>query len=309
MFAHRVRAGTLAASGRSIKKRSVEQHLRSVGQIFASVGARDPRMDDLGAIDLRIRRQLRSYDREDPPPSRVRPVPLQLLLYVFEIYHNGTPKQQAVADLCIIAFFFLLRPGEYCEGGSDTRSTPFRLRDIQFFTDATRHSADVVPLALLNDANFCSLTFNDQKNAVKGECMGHGTTPCDVANPIKRLASRVRYLRENNAPPDMPLAAYKSGNTWIHVKSTDITDALRAGAIDIGPSLGFGPADVSARAMRAGGAMALLLADVDSDKIRLIGRWKSDEMLRYLHTTARPIMQNFAAQMVQHGAYALIPTS
>ena len=59
--------------------------------------------------------------------------------------------------------------------------------------------------------------------------------------------------------------------------------------------------------MRAGGAMALLLGDVDYDKIKLLGRWRSDAMMVYLHTSARPLMQNFANVMVNHGDYAQIP--
>ena len=39
--------------------------------------------------------------------------------------------------------------------------------------------------------------------------------------------------------------------------------------------------------MQAGGAMALLMARVDTDTIRLEGRWRSDVMLRYLHMRAQ----------------------
>jgi hypothetical protein len=50
IFAHRVRSGILAAKGQPIKKRSVEQYLRSVGQIFSSVGGQDPRLYQLGKL-------------------------------------------------------------------------------------------------------------------------------------------------------------------------------------------------------------------------------------------------------------------
>jgi hypothetical protein len=53
--------------------------------------------------------------------------------------------------------------------------------------------------------------------------------------------------------------------------------------------------------------MALLLAHVDTDIIRLIGRWRSDEMLRYLHLQAQPIMRNFASLMLHGGDYTLLP--
>jgi hypothetical protein len=53
--------------------------------------------------------------------------------------------------------------------------------------------------------------------------------------------------------------------------------------------------------------MALLLAQVDTDIIRLIGRWRSDEMLRYLHLQAQPVMLNFARRMLQAGVYTILP--
>lgn len=36
--------------------------------------------------------------------------------------------------------------------------------------------------------------------------------------------------------------------------------------------------------------MALLCAGVDSDRLQLIGRWRSDEMFRYLNVQAQLIM-------------------
>jgi hypothetical protein len=55
--------------------------------------------------------------------------------------------------------------------------------------------------------------------------------------------------------------------------------------------------------------MTLLCAAVDTDKIRLLGRWCSDEMLRYLHVQAFPIVAPLAKQMLQHGNFALIPNN
>jgi hypothetical protein len=40
--------------------------------------------------------------------------------------------------------------------------------------------------------------------------------------------------------------------------------------------------------------MALLCAKVDTDLIQLLGRWRSDLMLRYLQVQAQPVMQKFA---------------
>ena len=53
--------------------------------------------------------------------------------------------------------------------------------------------------------------------------------------------------------------------------------------------------------------MALLLGGVNYNKIKLLGRWRSDAMMVYLHTSARPLMKNFANVMVENGDYAQIP--
>jgi hypothetical protein len=53
--------------------------------------------------------------------------------------------------------------------------------------------------------------------------------------------------------------------------------------------------------------MALVCADVDPDRIQLLGRWKSDEMLRYLHIQVLPIVAPLASLMVQHGFFSFIP--
>ena len=53
--------------------------------------------------------------------------------------------------------------------------------------------------------------------------------------------------------------------------------------------------------------MALLFSGVDHDIISLIGRWRSDEMMRYLHVQAELIMRNFSKLMISHGNYNLLP--
>ena len=55
--------------------------------------------------------------------------------------------------------------------------------------------------------------------------------------------------------------------------------------------------------------MALLCGNVDTDKIRFLGRWRSDEMLRYLHVQALPIAAPLASLMVRHGFFSFIPNN
>ena len=79
IFAERVHTGVLTANGIPIKKWSVEQYLRSIGQIFSALGASDPRNNKLGKLDFRLGRQLATYAKQDPPSTRVRPIPVSVL--------------------------------------------------------------------------------------------------------------------------------------------------------------------------------------------------------------------------------------
>ena len=53
--------------------------------------------------------------------------------------------------------------------------------------------------------------------------------------------------------------------------------------------------------------MALLCSGFNKDIISLIGHWRSDEMMRYLHVQAEPIMRNFSKLMTIHSNYNLLP--
>ena len=53
--------------------------------------------------------------------------------------------------------------------------------------------------------------------------------------------------------------------------------------------------------------MALLCADVDPVKIRILGRWKSDTMLRYLHIQAPTLVRGLASGMLAAGDFSFLP--
>ena len=87
-----------------------------------------------------------------------------------------------------------------------------------------------------------------------------------------------------------------------------ITDHLKVKfKLLAGTYIGFTYDDVSARSLQSAGAMALLCSGVENYIISLIGRWRSDKMLRYIHVQAAPIMRNFSKLMISHGNYNLLP--
>ena len=117
------------------------------------------------------------------------------------------------------------------------------------------------------------------------------------------------HIRQHDAPANTPLAQFKSPQVhWLNVTPPKITAHLMTTVkLFVGTPLGFTHHDVSARSLRSAGAMALLCSGVDHDIISLIGCWRSNEMMRYLHVQAEPIMRNFSKLMISHDNYTLLP--
>ncbi len=94
--------------------------------------------------------------------------------------------------------------------------------------------------------------------------------------------------------------------SWQHITTTILTHYLRQVVITLGTTYGIASGEVSVRSLRSSG-MSLLCARVDTDMIRLLGRWRSDEMLRYLHVQTFPLVAPLASQMLHHGNFTMIP--
>ena len=120
------------------------------------------------------------------------------------------------------------------------------------------------------------------------------------------MVRRLLYLRTLPAPPTTYICAI--GPNFIPLPSAPITSLLHQACSSLGNPHGFLARDITAKSLRASGAMALLNEQVDHDLIQLLGRWKSDSMLRYLHIQAHDLMKNFSPLMLQGGNYNLIPT-
>jgi hypothetical protein len=86
IFAHRYRTGVMAPSGSPVKSRMVEGALRAIGQMMATLGCPDPRLQPSGKLDLRLSRQLTAYNKLDPTPTRVKPIPFPIIAQTAELH-------------------------------------------------------------------------------------------------------------------------------------------------------------------------------------------------------------------------------
>ena len=154
-----------------------------------------------------------------------------------------------------------------------------------------------------SSASFSPIKIMDSK----GGSIGHVEAGHPRAFAVASIRRRVSHLWQNGASSHTPLAAVYHKNKWSSIRITNITKALINSVEISGSQVGFKPEYVSAWSMRAGGAMVLLISRFNTDTIRLVGRWRSNIMLRYLHTSAQIFTSGLAARMVQHGYYVLIP--
>ena len=137
----------------------------------------------------------------------------------------------------------------------------------------------------LRAANWSGMTFTVHKSRVPGEIVGQARSRALHACPVVGLAELCLVLRKHGAPHDAPLGTYQEipSGPLCYIKSSDITKALKSAPRVHGAEFGIRPDDVSAGCLCSNGAMALFCGGVDSSRIRLLGRWQSWTMLRYLH--------------------------
>jgi hypothetical protein len=192
------------------------------------------------------------------------------------------------------------RLGEHTISNATSNTQPFSLQDVAFRVGNLTDSASSMPVNTIPFATFSTLCFVRQKNGEDGEMVGHARSGHSLLCPVLALTRRVLHLRRHNAPPHTPLCTvYLNSSRTMAITSTILTSHLRTAAAPLFHVTGFAPSDISARALRAGGAMALLCANVDPDVIKLLGRWRSDQMLRYLHLQSYPQMHSFSKLMLQ----------
>ena len=119
---HKARAQTVALA------------FRAISTTMQLEGKFNPLAESQNKYPKAISQLLEGYTREDPPPQPKLAIPIMVPEYIQLTNRGKSDKNDAIANLCIIAFYYLLRVGEYTyHKPSDTRrSEQFRIKDIVF---------------------------------------------------------------------------------------------------------------------------------------------------------------------------------
>jgi len=105
LFGQRYRQGIIAPSGIAVRSQTMEGALRAVGQAFSTLGGLDPRLTANGKLDIRLSRQLSAYKKEDPPPHRVKPIPLPIIGYAADMCRLANRPMPMHWQICLSLVF------------------------------------------------------------------------------------------------------------------------------------------------------------------------------------------------------------
>ncbi len=288
VFARWVREGKYGR-GQQVKTGSVQTALGAIGKTIELAGYENP-LHRLGTTSYHaaLALQTETYRREDPVTKKQLAVPVHVPNYIYSTTRKTSDRRlKATGELTLIAFFFLLRIGEYTHHGKSQRRTQqFRLGDIKLFANGQ----EIQPTQLAHQhphIDLASLTIDNQKNGKRGETMSHHTIQ-EATNccPVQALVQRVKDLCTDGATPATLICAFKEAPSlpWQFVRSQDIVKAVQ----DAIPAMqdntrNFDKARIGSHSLRAGRATAMFLNDFTAVQIQRAGRWTTTTFLDYIH--------------------------
>ena len=146
-YAARVRRGHYGR-GNQIRVLGVTEALSAISKTIELAGYRSPVYRAPNPYNLTIERAVEGWQREDPPAVPQLAVPVTVPTHLAEEAYSTSCDSssnfaQAVADLALIAFYHLLRVGEYTKprfvmrNGKQIRAMrtqQFQVKDVFFFS-------------------------------------------------------------------------------------------------------------------------------------------------------------------------------
>ena len=137
------------------------------------------------------------FRRDDPIPVPEIAVPVSVpqQCAMAGLSSAATPKDEAIEDLAIVSFYYLLRVGEYTQKRrkGNTRTIQFRWCDIAFKNGNTIVPRDA-PAADIFGATAATLRLSNQKNGIRGSLV-HRSATGGTFCPVRALARRFLHMR------------------------------------------------------------------------------------------------------------------
>jgi hypothetical protein len=115
----------------------------------------------------------------------VKPIHITIIVYILaQAYeYHRSDSDLAVADMIVVAFLFLLRPGEYTVTTSN--DAPFHLQDVNLYIGGRKLDSATASLVELHAATSVSYKFTTQKNGICDEKLVQGRSGSGLCCPSK----------------------------------------------------------------------------------------------------------------------------
>jgi hypothetical protein len=249
------------------------------------------------------------WRKADPPTSKKLPVEADIPDYLCQLGQakSATPLDAAVGDLAVIAFYFLLRVGEYTTKGTRNTSkqtVQFKVEDVTFFRKDVKGNLKQLgrnaPRELILTAHSATLKLDNQKNGWRGVCIHQEANGEPIACPVRALGRRYFSIREYSDNPKLTLSSYYSKRQRHDVTDKHMRFALKLAASALGyPARGFPIDRIDTHSLRSGGANALSLTGYSDTQIQKMGRWKGATFKEYIREELHVFSEGMSKSMKQ----------
>jgi hypothetical protein len=179
------------------------------------------------------------FAKEDPPTRKMLPVESDVpeLLVEMGYSKSGTAHTRAVGDLSLIAFYYLLRIGEYTvksKRNNVKQTVQFKLEDVTFYkkmkSGQLRCLPKNAPAKLILSADSATLKLDNQKNGWKGVCVYQQHNGDPLHCPVHALTRRLIHMRTISAKDQDYLSTYFVNKKCYDVTVEDISRHLKIAA-------------------------------------------------------------------------------
>jgi hypothetical protein len=293
--------------GRQVTTQTVSSALTAVGQTIAlAIGENPTKLTGSDKLIPRLSQMLDGWRKSDPATTKKLPAEADVPAFLCQLgtAESATTLEAAVGDLTLIAFYYLLRVGEYtckCYRNETKQTVQFKLEDVTFFSTHTGRLQQLprgAPDHLLLTAHSATLKLDNQKNGWKGVCVHQEHNGEPILCPVHALARRYLYIRRHTSDPITFLSAYFDKGRRNDVTDRHISAALKMAAVALGyPSRGF-PIDlIDMHSLRSGDANALSLAGYSDRQIQKMGRWKGSTFKEYIREELHVFLEGMSTKM------------
>jgi hypothetical protein len=165
----------------------------------------------------RIQEVLDGWKRHDPHTTKKLPVEADVPEYIatLSLHRDATEQHEAVGDMVLIAFYYLLQLGEYATIGTrpgSKRTIEYKLEDLTFFGYNNRGQICVIPHDAPEDviasADSATLKLDNQKNGHKGVCVHQEANGDPFLCPIRALGQCYLHRQKHGATQTTTLSTY-----------------------------------------------------------------------------------------------------